>query len=204
MSASLDIAAHLEAELAQADPWRLDANPFEARRFAAMLEQVQAGAPFGRGLEIGCAAGAFTAMIAPLCDGLDVIDLMPAALERAAERLGRPAHVSWRVADVADAGLEAGVYDLIVAGEVLYYLPDAATLARAVEGLTAALAPGGRLVLSSAVDAAATRWGLIGGAETAMGLLSAALDEAGRASCRGADAGEDCLIVSYVKNGGRR
>lgn len=198
--ATLDIAAHLETELASPDPWGLDGNPFETRRFHAILDQIRPDAPYGRGLEVGCAAGAFTAALAPLCRRLDVVDVMPTALSRAAERLGHPAHVTWRVADVAAAELEAEAYDLIVAAEVLYYLPDAATLARAVAGLSAALAPGGRLVLGSAVDQAAQRWGLIGGAETAMDLFSRLLREEARTSCRGADAGEDCLVVSYVRH----
>lgn len=199
MSASLDIAAHLEAELAKGDPWGLDANPFEARRFEAMLDLIRPRAPVGRALEVGCAAGAFTAALAPLCGRLDVVDLMPAALERAAARLDHPAHVTWRVADVAEGRFERGAYDLIVAAEVLYYLKDADTLARAVEGLVEALAPGGLLVLGSAVDEAAVRWGLIGGAETAMALLSRRLAHVGTTTCRGADAGEHCLIVGYER-----
>lgn len=194
----LDIAAHLHAELARDDPWGLDANPFETRRFAAMLDLIRPRAPFRRGLEVGCAAGAFTAELAPLCGRLDVVDVIPAALDRAAERLGRPAHVTWQVADVAEARFEPGAYDLIVAAEVLYYLDDRDALARAVESLTGALAPDGLLVLGSAVDEAAIRWGLIGGAETAMALLSSRLGSAGMTTCRGADAGEHCLIVGYI------
>jgi hypothetical protein len=81
---------------------------------------------------------------------------------------------------------------------VLYYLSPEA-LPRAVETLACALEPGGLLVLGSAVDEACFRWGLPGGAETAMAELSGHLRETARITCHGADWGENCLIVSYCR-----
>ncbi|MET0272374.1 MAG: SAM-dependent methyltransferase [Phenylobacterium sp.] len=197
MPPELDIRRHLETELASPDPWRLDANPFEQRRFDAMMALIAPSAPFGRGLEVGCAAGAFTARLAPCCRRLDVIDVVPEALERAAARLPDAAHVTWEIADIAGDFDPTPRFDLIVVAEVLYYVDGPEALRRAVDTLGSALLPGGILVFGSAVDDACRRWGLFGGAETAMAEWDRRLRETARLAITGADWGENCLVVSY-------
>lgn len=204
MGGSLNVAEHLRAEMEAADPWRLGTNLFEQRRYAIILDMMRAhGGTFARGLEVGCAAGVFTALLAPHCRALHVIDVMPAAIERAAARLKDYAHVTWEVSS-ADGDFAPGeTFDLIVVAEVLCYLPDHDTLRRAVDGLAARLAPGGLLVFGSAVDETTRRWGLLGaGAETTMKEWERSLREINRAACMGDYWGEDTRIVAYTRDAG--
>ncbi|WP_165842780.1 SAM-dependent methyltransferase [Phenylobacterium deserti] len=195
--AGLDVADHLRTELAGADPWSLATSEFERRRFDALLSVIAPRAPFGRALEVGCAAGVFTARLAPLCTDLTVVDAMPQALDRAAERLGPAANrVAWRVADPSQDEV-GGPYDLIVAAEVLYYLPGVDALKVAAKRLASALRPGGILVFGSASDEACRRWGLYGGAETGLAVFSDLLREVARTRCLGADWTEDSTIVAF-------
>ena len=92
MPASLNITEHLSVEAAADDPWKFSTNVFELRRYAVMLDMMRAhrpapGAMFERCLEIRCAAGVFTEMLAPHCKSMHVIDVVPAFVERAAARL---------------------------------------------------------------------------------------------------------------------
>ncbi|MEO8114350.1 MAG: SAM-dependent methyltransferase, partial [Phenylobacterium sp.] len=123
---------------------------------------------------------------------------------RARGRVPDQDQVTWELGSV-DAGFggPAG-FDLIVAAEVLYYLPDVDSLRRALDNLAGRLAPGGLLVFGSAVDGACARWGLsVGGAESTMREWDLRLREIGRAALTGADWGEDCRIVSYTRDAAR-
>jgi LmbE family N-acetylglucosaminyl deacetylase/SAM-dependent methyltransferase len=202
MSASLNVAEHLRAEIASADPWRLGANLFEQRRYAIILDMMRAhGRTFERGLEVGCAAGVFTEMLAPHCRTLHVVDVMPAAIERAATRLKDHRHITWEVSS-AEGDFAAGqTFDLIIVAEVLCYLPDHETLANAVAALATRLAPGGLLIFGSAVDETTKRWGLLGaGAETTMKEWERHLREVNRAACMGDYWGENTRLVAYTRD----
>ncbi|WP_462116685.1 SAM-dependent methyltransferase, partial [Lysobacter xanthus] len=120
---ALDIDRHLEEQIAADDPWNLDANPFEARRYAAIRALLEPLAPLGDALEIGCAAGAFSLHLAALSRRVHLVDRMPAALDRAAARIGAATGLSWEVADIGHAPIVDRRFDAIVAAEVLYFLP---------------------------------------------------------------------------------
>lgn len=201
----LNVAEHLSAEMASEDPWRLGTNLFEARRYAIILDMMRAHigseGKFERGLEVGCAAGVFTSLFAPQCKSLHVIDVMPAAIERAAAKLKGHGNVQWEVSSVTDDFAAGKTFDVIVVAEVLCYLPDHDTLRRAVDRIASKLAPGGLLVFGSAIDAVTKRWGLLGaGAETTMREWERTLRETNRASCQGSYWGEDTRIVSYTRD----
>ena len=76
----LDVAAHLASEISAPDPWRLQSNPFEHRRYAIMLDMIRARGHASQALEIGCAAGIFSELLAPLCTNLHIVDVMPQAI----------------------------------------------------------------------------------------------------------------------------
>lgn len=198
MSAAFNVDAHLREEIDLPDPWRLETNPFEQQRYSCMLSLIGNRPRFKNALEIGCAAGAFTAQLAGLCERLHVIDVLPEAIERAKRRLDGRGEATWEVASVADDFAAGQKFDLIVAAEVLCYLPTKAALRDAIEKLAARLTPDGLLIFSSAVDAACHRWGLIGGAETAMAEWQRVLHEVQTLTCKGAYWGEDCRIVAYA------
>lgn len=186
----------------------MDSNIFEQRRYAIILDMMRAhrhtqGKAFQQGLEVGCAAGVFTALLAPHCQALHVVDVMPAAIERAAARLKGQNHVSWEVASAESEFADGRTFDLIVVAEVLCYLPDHDTLRRAVDRLSARLAPGGLLIFGSAVDETTKRWGLLGaGAETTMAMWESSLREVYRAACVGDSWGENTRIVAYTRDAG--
>lgn len=125
------------------DPWRLESDR-ELEKYTELLRACGEG-PFGRALEIGCAIGVFTEMLAPRCTELLAVDISGIAVARARARVSRYDHVRCERRTLpADMPQEA--FDLIVASDVLYYwpLPVVASAARVFE---AHLAPGGRLVL---------------------------------------------------------
>uniref|UniRef100_UPI001FC7DEFA nodulation S family protein n=2 Tax=Paraburkholderia TaxID=1822464 RepID=UPI001FC7DEFA len=67
----------LRRELDADDPWRLDSNPFEHERHRQMLRMALSQGSVTNALEVGCAGGAFTEKLAPHCQRLTVIDIVP-------------------------------------------------------------------------------------------------------------------------------
>ncbi|WEJ08515.1 nodulation methyltransferase NodS [Sinorhizobium prairiense] len=186
----------LDRELAADDPWGLDANPFERERHAQMLRLSLAQGLIATALEVGCAAGAFTVQLAPHCQRLTVIDVVPQAIARARRRMKDAPHISWIVSDVQQFSTNH-VFDLIVVAEVLYYVGGIAEMRAAVRNLVRMLAPGGHLVFGSARDANCRRWGHVAGAETVIAILNETLIEVEQLECRGEAVNEDCLLARF-------
>ena len=186
----------LSRELAADDPWRLDGNPFERERHTQMLRLSLNQGSITNALEVGCAAGAFTERLAPNCQRLTVIDVVPRAIALARRRMGEPPHISWIVSDVQQFSADE-LFDLIVVAEVLYYVGDIADMRAAVRNLVQLLAPGGHLVFGSARDANCRRWGHAAGAETVIAMLNETLVEVERLECRGESVNEDCLLARF-------
>ncbi|MGY4501465.1 2-polyprenyl-3-methyl-5-hydroxy-6-metoxy-1,4-benzoquinol methylase [Bradyrhizobium sp. GM24.11] len=186
----------LQRELTNDDPWRLDHNPFERERHTQLLRLSLSNGAVSTGLEIGCAAGAFTEKLAPHCKRLTVIDVMPRAIGRAVQRTKRWSHISWAATDILQFSTEE-LFDLIVVAEVLYYLEDMTRMRTAIDKMVKILAPGGYLVFGSARDATCRRWGHVAGAETVITILTEALIEVERVQCQGQSADEDCLLVRF-------
>jgi peptidoglycan/xylan/chitin deacetylase (PgdA/CDA1 family)/SAM-dependent methyltransferase len=130
------------------DPWGYGSTDYETHKY----QQTLALLPSRRirhALEIGCAEGHFTALLAPKVDRLSAADVSQIALARAAERCQALPNVSFLHFDLMRSPLPTGL-DLVVAGEVLYYLPDLASLHQVAKRLAAALAPGGHLLTTNA------------------------------------------------------
>lgn len=125
------------------DPWGFEDRWYEERKRAVTLAALP-DARYGRVLEVGCSIGVLTADLAARCDDLLAVDVAPAAVAQARERLGAAGHVRVEVADVA-AHVPDGPWDLVVLSEVGYYLARE-DLVRTVRALRAALAPGGTVV----------------------------------------------------------
>jgi SAM-dependent methyltransferase len=137
---------------AQGDPWRLESSAFERERYEMLLSML-AGRRYPRVLEIGCGAGAFTGLLAPLADRLLALDIAPAAIARARERHGGREGVEFRVANVVEyePGAE-GPWDLVVMAETVYYLGwlySFFAVAWLAAELYRATRPGGRLLLAN-------------------------------------------------------
>jgi SAM-dependent methyltransferase len=146
------------------DPWRFTSSAYEADKYAATLRALPR-ARYGRALEVGCSIGVFTRALAPRCGGskrpsqargrrtvsaprcgaLTALDIAGAALEAARARCADCPQVRFVRGAVPEVWPE-GRFDLIVFGEMLYFL-SAPDLARLVARVEASLEPGGDCLL---------------------------------------------------------
>lgn len=98
-------------------------------------------------IDLGCASGGVTFLLASRCREVVGVDASPIALEmaeRERERRGL-ANVRWLLSDVADlSALPAASADAVAAIDVVEHV-DNATLAAMLEGCRRVLRPGGRL-----------------------------------------------------------
>lgn len=143
----------LEAEFAaEIDPYHFSdkLEKFRFRRALEILSQAEDGSQFARVLEVGCAEGMFTEMLAPLCQSLEAVDLSPIALGRAKQRCAALPNVTFKEWDLRRDPLE-GVFDVIVATGVLEYIMRPSTLRSVRKKLVDALQPGGYLLLGNTV-----------------------------------------------------
>lgn len=134
------------------DPYGYRTGAYERGRLEAM-GRCAGGGPLGRVLEVGCAEGAFTRVLAGRADSVTALDISGVALERARRDLesagGKVRFVETDVRSWAPAPGET--FDLIVLGDVLYYLdkPLARTeFERTFVRLKSWLSAGGRLLLA--------------------------------------------------------
>lgn len=138
------------------DPWDLETHPFERAKYDAQIALLDAdrgpGMRYGRTLEIGCAAGAFTRRLAQRCESVVGVDVAQPAIALARQRTAA-ANVQYLRQNVMDwqDGL-AGDWDLVVCAETMCYLGwlysffDVAWFAHCLfEGTR----PGGRLLLAN-------------------------------------------------------
>jgi cyclopropane fatty-acyl-phospholipid synthase-like methyltransferase len=138
----------------KADAWGLDSSPFEQARYDALMSKLQ-GRHYGRVLEIGSGAGAFTNRLVPLADSVLAIDISQTAISKAEQRLGGLDQVTFRAANIMEFEVgEYGPFDLIVFSETIYYLGwlypffDIGWLASQLHDATT---QGGRLLLANTI-----------------------------------------------------
>jgi LmbE family N-acetylglucosaminyl deacetylase len=146
---------HFEALFAASpDPWGYEVGAYERDRFARTVAALS-GRRYTRALELGCANGALSEQLAPLCDALVALDTSTMALAHARARLAGAPHVSFSHARLPHQ-LPAGPFDLIVASDMLYYLGLRGVIALAA-GLRAQAAPHARLLIASYLGETETR-----------------------------------------------
>lgn len=103
------------------DPWNFETSPYERERFALLLDEVRKY-PHGSVLEVGCAEGLFTGMLATLTKDIVAIDVSPTAIARAKERHPGPEFLATSLDDLRPGRK----FDLVVCAETLYYIRDVA------------------------------------------------------------------------------
>lgn len=125
------------------DPWSFETSEYERKKYRHTLESL-GERRFSRALEVGCSIGVFTEMFVPRCDELLAVDASERAVSAARERLeGLPnARVERRT---LPEEMPEGIFDLVVASEVLYYF-DRDTMLGMLRLLEGILAPGGLLL----------------------------------------------------------
>ncbi|AGL15902.1 SAM-dependent methyltransferase [Actinoplanes sp. N902-109] len=143
-STSYSLEHFVNLYLAKDDPWDNATKWSDQRKYAVAMASLPRQR-YRSGYEPGCAVGVLTRMLATRCDALLAVDAVPAAVEQArAAVAGLP---GVRVAEaVLPADLPDATFDLIVVGDLLYYL-SAEDLAATADGLVERLEPGGDLVL---------------------------------------------------------
>ena len=139
----------LQQEFSRQDPWRYSTDELEKMRHRgelAMLDRVRGTGRFPQVLELGCAEGIFTELLAGRCDFLLAVDFNHVALERARERCQRYNHIQFATHDLRAKPLP-GVFDLICAIHVLEYVQSPFPLWKIREKIVNAIRPGGYLLL---------------------------------------------------------
>ena len=136
---------------ARGDPWGLESSQFERERYMRLLAMLDPSG-YGRVLEIGCGAGAFSRLLAPLAQRLLALDVSAKAISTAQSALGTLKQVEFRVANIMDYNPKAEEWNLIVMSETIYYLGwlysffDVCWLA---SQLFESTRPGGQLLLAN-------------------------------------------------------
>ncbi|MDO8431614.1 MAG: SAM-dependent methyltransferase [Candidatus Binatus sp.] len=128
----------------QADHWGYSTNPTTAERIQRvlnLLDSARAGRRFGRVLEIACAEGVFTELLASRCDSILAVDFSEIALERARARRDWEGRVTFSPWNLRTDPIP-GQFDLIVVMDVLSCLRSPARLHAAIDKIVAAMRPG--------------------------------------------------------------
>jgi SAM-dependent methyltransferase len=123
------------------DPFNFQ-SPYETEKYAHTMRLLD-GKTYKNALEIGAAEGIFTEMLAPHCTSLLGIELADVAVKRAKSRLKGLKNVSFIQATLPH-DMPDGIFDLIVASDVMYYFPTD-VLKDVMSRLEDALEPGGIL-----------------------------------------------------------
>lgn len=129
-----------------ADPWQVRSSWYERRKREVLL----AALPRERyrlAAEPGCGLGELTRALAGRCDRLVATDVVEEAVAATARRVADLPGVQALRSDVDDPRALPDGADLVVASELLYYLPPARVDA-VLDRIAAALRPGGDLVVA--------------------------------------------------------
>lgn len=125
------------------DPWEFATSDYERRKYEQTLGVLEERR-FRRALEVGSSIGVFTEMLAPYCDELLAVDTSERAVALARERLSWQENIRVEQRTLPEK-MPNGPFDLIIASEVLYYLPQE-TVLHALRAFEKELSPGGTLL----------------------------------------------------------
>lgn len=138
-------AAYFDALFsADPDPWRFRTSGYEQDKYRVTLGALLRDT-YETAIEVGCANGVFTRLLAARCRSLTALDASPVALDLAREACVGLPNVDFALGAIPAAFL-AGPFDLIVVSEVLYYL-TAADVGLFARLCADRLDPGGEIVL---------------------------------------------------------
>jgi peptidoglycan/xylan/chitin deacetylase (PgdA/CDA1 family)/glycosyltransferase involved in cell wall biosynthesis/2-polyprenyl-3-methyl-5-hydroxy-6-metoxy-1,4-benzoquinol methylase len=126
------------------DPWAYESD-YEVVKYAQTLALLPEGI-VGDALEIACAEGHFTNLLAPRARRLTVVDISERALARARTRCAHHSNILFQILDLNESNIP-GPFDLIVCSEVLYYVLD---LPGVVSRILAQVRPGGFFLTANA------------------------------------------------------
>lgn len=113
-----------------------------------MLDAVRGARKFKRALEVGCAEGLFSQLLAPRCESILATDVSMVALQRARARCANLKQIEFALWNIRRDPMIAK-FDLIVAMDVLYYLTRPWDLRRAARVLIDSLLQDGYLLIEN-------------------------------------------------------
>ena len=128
------------------DPWRTFDDADEALKRRAILHAMGPG-PWGRVIELAAGNGSNSAAIAPRARRLDATEATASGTALVAKAIASRGKRARAIRLAVPARLPRPTYDIALVAELLYYLTPRA-MARTARGVTAALRPGGTLVLA--------------------------------------------------------
>jgi len=139
---------------ARGDFWNLEQSPFEHAKYDQQFALLS-DRGYERTLEIGCAAGTFTRMLAQVSRNVLALDISEGAIKRATS-LTPPdlqTRIAYHAQDIMDRPLqEDEAWDLVVMNETIYYIgwlyPFFNVCWMAFQ-LFKATRPGGRLLMAN-------------------------------------------------------
>jgi peptidoglycan/xylan/chitin deacetylase (PgdA/CDA1 family)/GT2 family glycosyltransferase/SAM-dependent methyltransferase len=155
------------------DPWSYESD-YEVVKYAQTLALLPEG-NIGDALEIACAEGHFTELLAPRVGRLTVVDVSARALARARTRCAHHSNILYQKLDLKEDDIP-GPFDLIVCSEVLYYMLD---LPAVVSRILAQVRAGGFFLTAHAraladdPQGSGFDWSLAFGAETIAHTIAA-------------------------------
>lgn len=129
--------------LAKDDPWDLATKWHDQRKYAVTVASLPRE-HYRRAYEPGCSVGLLTRLLAPRCDEVLATDAIESAVVQAREVVADLPNVRVETATLP-AQPPAGTFDLIVIGDLLYYL-SADDLAATLDALVDRLDADGDLV----------------------------------------------------------
>jgi SAM-dependent methyltransferase len=128
------------------DAWRYEQGEFTRLRFD-MLAEMLPQASIGAVLEVGCAEGHFTRILALRAKQVVACDISELAIQRSKQNCLGLRNVQFIRADVRK-GLPIGFFDLILCSDVLYYLSKKEAV-HVLESFARSLRPGAFLLFSN-------------------------------------------------------
>ena len=124
------------------DPWKFRTSDYEREKYAATLSALTKPS-YHSGLEVGCAIGVLTALLARRCEQLLAVDGSKIAVEEAKRELLPNVQFEVRC---FPCDLPEAAYDLIMLSEVLYYFTKQ-DLEKVADDCAKALKMGGEIIM---------------------------------------------------------
>ena len=137
--------AYFESKFRNLDPWRIAEREYERQKYRETLDLLKGISP-NTVLEVGCAEGLFSEMLARHVGALISIDISERALQRARLRCAMQPNVSFLKLDILRDPLPKR-FDLVVCSEVLCYVETQQALVGVCRKIADAVEPAGRVVL---------------------------------------------------------
>ena len=127
------------------DPWKYKTSEYEQEKYRETLK-VLSQYRYKRILEVGCAEGVFTGMMAEYADKITALDVSKTALKRAGENNCNCENIEFCLMNIEEE-TPGGKFDLVVCSEVLYYLDTRERVAGVRDRLTGLLENKGKILL---------------------------------------------------------